>query len=246
MPSRAGGGRTSVPWGGRSLALSALVHGTAIAAALGLLQVQRGRAGRPTRVASFHLEHGPSADRARHRPPEPASVPELPPAPAEPQLVEAIIEPPPWVVAELLEEVPLRDPLLDVAAFKRQPEEAPETQPEAEPQLEPAPAPAVAVEDEPEAPPAELSGDDLPEVLEGPLPRYPRQALRMQWQGTVRLRIRVDAAGRVLGVEVVESSGYAVLDEAAVEAFERWVFAPRLAGDPEVRVLAKPFTFRIR
>jgi TonB family protein len=45
-------------------------------------------------------------------------------------------------------------------------------------------------------------------------------------EGTVSLRARVRADGAVRDVEVVSSSGSAVLDRAAGETVSRWHFAP--------------------
>jgi protein TonB len=47
---------------------------------------------------------------------------------------------------------------------------------------------------------------------------YPRAALRERLEGRVELALRVGADGRVLGVRVAESSGFALLDAAALEA----------------------------
>lgn len=53
-------------------------------------------------------------------------------------------------------------------------------------------------------------------------PVYPRVARRRGWEGTVYLTALLDEEGVVLTVEVTKSSGYAVLDEAALEAVTQW------------------------
>lgn len=60
----------------------------------------------------------------------------------------------------------------------------------------------------------------------GRLPVYPAAARRRGWEGTVRLEILTDASGAVESVSVEESSGHAVLDDAAVEAARTWTFKP--------------------
>ena len=45
---------------------------------------------------------------------------------------------------------------------------------------------------------------------------YPKQALDEQWQGTTDIRIELLSGGRMLAARVEKSSGYAVLDEAAL------------------------------
>ena len=246
--------RASSPWWSRSLLLSVGAHVGLAAAAFGLYRVSVGRAGEAASLPTVRLERSLNADVMPDELPEPEPIPDVPRPHSEPELVESIITPEPWPEDAAPEGVPLDDLFTGVPAFKRAPEPEPlavaMTEPvEVEPPLDVEvveatvpiePPPAVA------AAPRVLTGDELPDVIEGPLPRYPRQALRMQWQGTVRLRIRVDAQGAVIDVAVSESSGHDVLDDAAVEAFERWVFAAKREGDPDVRVLGKPFTFRIR
>ena len=64
-------------------------------------------------------------------------------------------------------------------------------------------------------------------VAVGPAPPYPRAAVRGNIQGTVVLRIHVDASGKPSEVIVEQSSGSRILDEAAA-AFvkKRWSFVP--------------------
>ncbi len=47
-------------------------------------------------------------------------------------------------------------------------------------------------------------------------PRYPQEAMRNGWQGRSVLRFKVDADGSVTPPTVAQSSGHAVLDEAAL------------------------------
>lgn len=99
---------------------------------------------------------------------------------------------------------------------------------------------------EPVPPPPPRIGDvAAPTPVENPTPSYPRKALRLRWEGTVRLRIQVDASGVVRDVELVESSGHDVLDEAAIAGFHRWVFQARKAGEPELRRFVKSFRFSL-
>ncbi len=57
-------------------------------------------------------------------------------------------------------------------------------------------------------------------------PRYPRLAQRRNQQGVVMLDVIVDEQGNPVTVNVLESSGYPILDEAAVDAVKRWSFQP--------------------
>lgn len=68
---------------------------------------------------------------------------------------------------------------------------------------------------------AQLSADVAPP------PPYPRMALQRRIQGTVMLRIHVDASGRPMEVSVENSSGSVLLDRAAAEFVKaRWHFVP--------------------
>jgi protein TonB len=60
-----------------------------------------------------------------------------------------------------------------------------------------------------------------------PPPEYPRLSRRAGEEGSVFVRLELDAQGHVLTVVVLESSGFARLDEAAVEALKKWRFDPR-------------------
>ena len=57
------------------------------------------------------------------------------------------------------------------------------------------------------------------ELLRALLPyfEYPAVARRRGWQGRVRIGLLVEADGHLSRVELVESSGYALLDKAAME-----------------------------
>jgi protein TonB len=67
-----------------------------------------------------------------------------------------------------------------------------------------------------------------------PKPKYPGIATSRGWEGTVHLLVKVSAAGDGEEVTVQRSSGYDVLDEAAVEAVEKWKFIPAKRGETPV------------
>lgn len=239
------------PWGGGgSLGLSALAHGALVAGLLFATGVDSGgsRSAPPPSVLRLA-----DARELLDLPPAPAEpVPEVEEVP-EPtaELVEAPDALEPLPEEPSLDEVPVDDPLAELASLGR-PAPRAVAAAEPEPVIEPdppvsgvaGPPPSAPAEPLPEGP-EELEGDSLPEVLEGPLPGYPASALRFRRHGTVRLRAVVDASGRVLEAAVLESSGHEALDEAALEAFRRWRFVPRRAEDPERRIVVKPFVFRL-
>jgi periplasmic protein TonB len=79
-----------------------------------------------------------------------------------------------------------------------------------------------------------------------PWPRYPAAARRRGIEGEVLVRVAVALDGRAERVEVVRSSGSALLDTAAVEALQRWRFEPaRAGGQPVTATVEIPVTFRL-
>jgi len=67
-----------------------------------------------------------------------------------------------------------------------------------------------------------------------PKPTYPPLAVSRGWEGKVLLRVNVSADGLSLSVAVHQSSGHESLDDAAVEAVEKWKFIPAKKGDKAV------------
>lgn len=63
-------------------------------------------------------------------------------------------------------------------------------------------------------------------ILNRVSPVYPVAAQRSLAEGTVVLRLYVNAAGMVARTEVVRSSGHLMLDRAAASAARQWVFSP--------------------
>ena len=77
-------------------------------------------------------------------------------------------------------------------------------------------------------------------------PEYPALAVRRGYQGTTLLRVRILEDGRVEVVEVKESSGYRILDEAAMKAVTPWRFTPALmAGKPVASWVLVPIAFKL-
>lgn len=64
------------------------------------------------------------------------------------------------------------------------------------------------------------------DYLHNPPPTYPRMSRRLGEQGTVVLRVRISAQGLPEQVALRTSSGFARLDQAALDAVPRWRFVP--------------------
>lgn len=82
-----------------------------------------------------------------------------------------------------------------------------------------APAPAVAVS-------GPVMPDTPPAAVEMPRPTYPRMAKQRGWQGLVVVAVEVNELGCANTVTVKQSSGHAMLDDAAIDAARRWHFRP--------------------
>jgi protein TonB len=61
-------------------------------------------------------------------------------------------------------------------------------------------------------------------------PAYPQRAREMGWEGTVVLRLEVRADGTVGEVNIQQSAGHDLLDQAAMHAAKGWNFAPQMDG----------------
>ncbi len=62
-------------------------------------------------------------------------------------------------------------------------------------------------------------------------PKYPQLAKQMHQEGLVMLMVAVDRKGMPVKVEVEQSSGYQLLDQASLEAVRHWRFQPERIGD---------------
>jgi protein TonB len=93
----------------------------------------------------------------------------------------------------------------------------------------------------PTAPPGLLDGARNPE------PEYPAMSQARGEQGVVAVLLRISETGQVQEVEVVTSSGYRALDEAAKRAVARWRFRPAVRnGEPVPGTLRTSIHFRLR
>lgn len=104
--------------------------------------------------------------------------------------------------------------------------------------VETAPAPAVAADNKPVAKKptakpkpaaAKLNRDPLP-LAGNQTPKYPPRALRAGVEGSVSVRVEVDANGNATDVQVVERSGERSrdLDRAVTDAVRKWRFEPAM------------------
>ncbi len=130
-------------------------------------------------------------------------------------------------------------PLSDLTIINLEGEPPPEDEPQGDeaPEAETTPAPIAA------APPEPAPGLVEPAaVLTRVDPAYPDLARRAGVEGTVELEVSIDAAGKVVDVEVVRGLPLGMSD-AAADAVRKWTFRPaRTAAGP----VASRKTIRIR
>jgi TonB family protein len=87
------------------------------------------------------------------------------------------------------------------------------------------------------------AGPPIPDLAFYVKPAYPREARKLRQQGLVVLAVSISEEGRPAGVSVLQSSGFALLDESAVKAVRKWRFTPANASvKSEVEI---PIRFRL-
>ena len=86
-----------------------------------------------------------------------------------------------------------------------------------------------------------------PVYRKNPAPRYPRNARRRGYEGKVILEVLVNEEGSVEDLRIFESSGYRMLDRAAMKSVQSWLFEPGRRGDERVEMWVKvPIRFDLK
>lgn len=252
-------GSSPLPLGPRALrgpvAASLFLHVTVAAVLLGWWQA----AGTP---APQGFPDGMSVTFVELSAPAPARVERAAPSQA------ASAAPQPETVPELLpdpvaEAVPLPEPLA------ARPERKPAPQPRISEARRPAEETATAFRTASLAPPDTRDGDgagtsagltphsgaEESEIVMLTEPRYrvpprppayPRRARDLGQEGTAMIRVKLDLAGNPAEVSLLESSGYALLDHAAMKAAQDWQFEPeRRDGRPVAAFVHIPVRFAL-
>ena len=79
-----------------------------------------------------------------------------------------------------------------------------------------------------------------------PPPKYPRLARRRGYEGLVVLMVTVNPSGSPAAVRLLSSSGYLLLDKAAIKAIGKWRFQPgTVDGVPRQMTVKVPVRFRL-
>lgn len=133
-------------------------------------------------------------------------------------------------------------------AAKAEPTPAPAAP--AEPAAPAPPAPAVSAPPAPPVPPAAPVhvGVSIPAsyAASNRPPVQPPRSVRNGEEGTVMLRVQVQADGSAGQIEIAKSSGFPMLDDAAKSAVQNWRFHPATSdGKPVTEWFRVPITFKL-
>ena len=108
-----------------------------------------------------------------------------------------------------------------VEEFSQQPPPAPTPKPKPKPK----PQPQSVGSQQAFVPPSSTAA-----YLRNPKPSYPAIAQRRGMEGLVLLYVEVSKKGEPLSIKIKRSSGFALLDKAALRAVKIWRFAPAQRG----------------
>jgi protein TonB len=78
---------------------------------------------------------------------------------------------------------------------------------------------------------AQVKVEAKPDYIQNPPPPYPDLAKQMRQEGIVMLSVDVNKEGEPVNIEIIQSSGYRLLDQAALKAVRHWKFQPGRIGD---------------
>lgn len=88
---------------------------------------------------------------------------------------------------------------------------------------------------------------DWPAYLRAPEPSYPQAAREDEQEGLVILRVLVSRDGRPAQIRVAASSGFRLLDAAAVAGVRGWTFVPARDGSRAIEAwMEVPVRFQLR
>ncbi|MDD5126150.1 energy transducer TonB, partial [Methylovulum sp.] len=142
------------------------------------------------------------------------------------------------------------------------PKPKPKLQPKPMPQLAPPPLPRPVSTVESKGPvvPVPPVAQAAPPVVEkvtepkagaaylhNPSPEYPEAAMDRGLEGKVLMKVHVQPNGKPDTVNVTKSSGYSILDDAAVRTVKQWSFVPAMRGKtPIAGWVTVPITFNLQ
>lgn len=86
-----------------------------------------------------------------------------------------------------------------------------------------------------------------PEDFSGPSPGYPELARKRNQEGTVHVRCKIDSNGAVVKTNINKSSGFKLLDDAALKAVSKWKYHfSGGAGEMKPKFIIVPVKFKLK
>ncbi len=91
------------------------------------------------------------------------------------------------------------------------------------------------------------TGCTEPELIYNPTPVYPRKARRLEQEGMVIVMVAINSAGSVIDAYIDGSSGFPLLDSAALKTVQTWRFIPAQRHGKNIATeRAIPFVFKLK
>ena len=82
--------------------------------------------------------------------------------------------------------------------------------------------------------------------IKNPHPKYPLIARKKGWQGRLLLNVRISENGDVININVIQTSGFEILDQTSIETIKGWKFTPAQIGKKKVEdFLNIPISFKL-
>jgi TonB family protein len=89
-------------------------------------------------------------------------------------------------------------------------------------------------------------GYELPDLVTFIKPVYPESLLKRGIEGQVKLKVLLNINGGVKEIEILKSSGFNKMDEAAIDAVTQWLFKPGKKDNQSVEsIIIIPISFKI-
>lgn len=220
--------------------------------------------GDPKDTAMLTFTAAPVTVVAEKPEPTPVATPSPPNPPIRPPVPSVIKSPAPVLVNPASEEKLVPNPALPSLIPAKAPEQKPvvtakadEAPPAAQPPSIPPVTPvlpetsrsdnaSVQSVENAATHQAVIAAHTRPDYRDNPKPLYPALAVRRHQEGLVSLRVEINPSGQVTQVVLNQSSGFPLLDEAAIQAVKQWEFVPaRIGSLPVESEIQVPIRFTL-
>lgn len=89
------------------------------------------------------------------------------------------------------------------------------------------------------------NGGGIIKAVYKPKPEYPELAIKRSQEGTAKIQCKVDRTGKVAEALLLQSSGYKLLDNAALTAIKNWKFETQKTDEPFAAIIV-PVEFKLK